>query len=75
MNAPEPVRPLDDYELQDRYLREEGRVFLTGTQALVRLPLVQRRLDRLAGLNTAGFISGYRGSPPGCRRPRRSAWP
>jgi indolepyruvate ferredoxin oxidoreductase len=65
MNAPEPVRPLDDYELQDRYQREEGRVFLTGTQALVRLPLVQRRLDRLAGLNTAGFISGYRGSPLG----------
>ena len=65
MNAPEPVQPLDDYELQDRYLREEGRVFLTGTQALVRLPLVQRQLDRLAGLNTAGFISGYRGSPLG----------
>ena len=65
MNAPEPVQPLDDYELQDRYLREEGRVFLTGTQALVRLPLVQRQLDRLAGQNTAGFISGYRGSPLG----------
>jgi indolepyruvate ferredoxin oxidoreductase len=65
MNAPEPVQPLDSYELQDRYLREEGRVFLTGTQALVRLPLVQRQLDRLAGLNTAGFISGYRGSPLG----------
>ena len=41
MNAPDPVQPLDDYELQDRYLREEGRVFLTGTQALVRLPLDQ----------------------------------
>ena len=65
MNSPETVRSLDDYELQDRYLREQGRVFLTGTQALVRLPLEQRRLDQLAGLETAGFISGYRGSPLG----------
>ncbi len=56
---------LDSYTLDDRYLREEGRVFLTGTQALVRIPLMQRRLDRAAGLNTAGFISGYRGSPLG----------
>ncbi|HEX5764447.1 MAG TPA: indolepyruvate ferredoxin oxidoreductase family protein [Woeseiaceae bacterium] len=54
---------IDSYELDDRYLRESGRVFLTGTQALVRIPLMQRRLDRAAGLNTAGFISGYRGSP------------
>ena len=49
--------------LDDRYLFDEGQVFLTGTQALVRLLLVQRRRDLLAGLNTAGFISGYRGSP------------
>ncbi|MBT8137184.1 MAG: indolepyruvate ferredoxin oxidoreductase family protein [Gammaproteobacteria bacterium] len=56
---------LDDYRLEDRYLRDSGRVFLTGTQALVRLPLLQRALDRQAGLNTAGFISGYRGSPLG----------
>ncbi|MDX1405346.1 MAG: indolepyruvate ferredoxin oxidoreductase family protein [Woeseiaceae bacterium] len=55
--------PLDNYELDDRYQRESGRVFLTGTQALVRIPLMQRTLDRAAGLNTAGFISGYRGSP------------
>jgi indolepyruvate ferredoxin oxidoreductase len=55
--------PLDNYELDDRYLRESGRVFLTGTQALVRIPLMQRTMDRAAGLNTAGFISGYRGSP------------
>src|SRR5690606_14737243 len=53
----------DTYELSDRYRRESGRVFLTGTQALVRVPLMQRRLDQAAGLNTAGFISGYRGSP------------
>ena len=61
----DPTPSLDDYQLQDRYLREEGRVFLTGTQALVRLPMMQRRLDELNGLNTAGFISGYRGSPLG----------
>jgi indolepyruvate ferredoxin oxidoreductase len=55
--------PLDNYELDDRYRRESGRVFLTGTQALVRIPLMQRTMDRAAGLDTAGFISGYRGSP------------
>ena len=57
--------PLDNYELLDRYRRESGRVFLTGTQALVRIPLMQRTMDRAAGLNTAGFVSGYRGSPLG----------
>ncbi|MEO1204410.1 MAG: pyruvate ferredoxin oxidoreductase, partial [Pseudomonadota bacterium] len=57
--------PLDNYELLDRYRRESGRVFLTGTQALVRIALMQATLDRAAGLNTAGFISGYRGSPLG----------
>ena len=57
--------PLDNYELADRYRRESGRVFLTGTQALVRIALMQRTLDRAAGLNTAGFVSGYRGSPLG----------
>ena len=56
---------LDDYQLDDRYRRDSGRVFLTGTQALVRIALMQRALDRAAGLNTAGFISGYRGSPLG----------
>jgi indolepyruvate ferredoxin oxidoreductase len=53
------------YELIDRYRRSEGRVFVSGTQALVRLALAQRAVDRAAGLNTAGFISGYRGSPLG----------
>ena len=65
MSATMPAYPLDNYELEDRYRRESGRVFLTGTQALVRIPLMQRTLDRAAGLNTAGFISGYRGSPLG----------
>ena len=53
------------YALEDRYRLESGRVFLTGNQALVRLPIMQKRRDRLAGLKTAGFISGYRGSPLG----------
>ncbi len=51
--------------LDDKYLTDEGRIYLTGVQALVRLPMIQRRIDRAAGLNTAGFISGYRGSPLG----------
>ena len=63
--APLHRYPLDNYELDDRYRRESGRVFLTGTQALVRIPLMQRTLDRARGLNTAGYISGYRGSPLG----------
>ena len=54
-----------DYRLQSRYVADEGRVFLTGIQALVRLPMMQARLDRARGLNTGGFISGYRGSPLG----------
>ncbi|ACG78791.1 pyruvate decarboxylase:Pyruvate ferredoxin/flavodoxin oxidoreductase [Phenylobacterium zucineum HLK1] len=47
------------------YNAEDGPTFMTGIQALVRLPLMQRRLDRLRGLNTAGLVSGYRGSPLG----------
>ncbi|MCD9149161.1 indolepyruvate ferredoxin oxidoreductase family protein [Pseudophaeobacter flagellatus] len=53
------------YKLDDRYARNEGRVFLTGTQALARVMLDQARRDKTAGLNTAGFVSGYRGSPLG----------
>ena len=56
---------LAQVKLDDKYTLDEGRVLLTGAQALVRLPLVQRRRDLAAGLNTAGFISGYRGSPLG----------
>ncbi len=51
--------------LDDKYALESGRVYLNGTQALVRLLLMQRARDRLHGLNTAGFVSGYRGSPLG----------
>jgi indolepyruvate ferredoxin oxidoreductase len=51
--------------LEDKYRLASGRIFLTGTQALVRLAMMQRERDLAAGLNTAGFISGYRGSPLG----------
>lgn len=53
------------YRLEDRYTLDTGRVFLTGTQALARIMLDQARRDRKAGLNTGGFVSGYRGSPLG----------
>ena len=51
--------------LDDKYVLDKGRVYLTGTQALVRLPMMQRQRDVAAGLNTGCFISGYRGSPLG----------
>jgi indolepyruvate ferredoxin oxidoreductase len=51
--------------LDDKFLLTEGRVFITGVQALLRVLMDQRRLDHAAGLNTAGFVSGYRGSPLG----------
>jgi len=51
--------------LDDKYRLETKRIYLSGVQALARLPMLQRERDRLAGLNTAGFISGYRGSPLG----------
>ena len=56
---------LRDYRLQDNLAATTGAVFLTGTQALVRLLLMQRRADEAAGLKTAAFVSGYRGSPLG----------
>ena len=65
--SPAPDEPaLDlDYQLQDNLTRTDDRIFLTGTQALVRILLAQSRNDRARGLNTAGFVSGYRGSPLG----------
>ncbi|SDM07151.1 indolepyruvate ferredoxin oxidoreductase [Oryzisolibacter propanilivorax] len=68
MNAPLPEhvrRALETVTLEDKYTLQEGRAFMSGVQALVRLPMLQRQRDAAAGLNTAGFISGYRGSPLG----------
>ena len=68
MNAPLPEsirKALESVTLDDKYSLESGRAFMSGVQALVRLPMLQRQRDARAGLNTAGFISGYRGSPLG----------
>ena len=54
-----------DVTLDDKYVLGQGRIYLTGIQALVRLPLEQRRRDARAGLSTAGYVTGYRGSPLG----------
>ena len=61
------AKPVDirNYQLDDRYRQSSGRVYLNGSQALVRLPMLQQELDKRNGLNTAGFISGYTGSPLG----------
>jgi indolepyruvate ferredoxin oxidoreductase len=55
--------------LDDKYRLEQGRVFMSGVQALVKRPMLQYQRDRLAGHHTAGFISGYRGSPLGSDDP------
>jgi len=68
MNAPLPDavrRALETATLDDKYSLGAGRAFMSGVQALVRLPMLQRQRDAVAGLNTGGFISGYRGSPLG----------
>ena len=52
-------------QLDDKYTQDEGQIYLSTLQAMVRLPLIQRRRDVAAGLNTAGLITGYRGSPIG----------
>ncbi|MFN9847799.1 MAG: indolepyruvate ferredoxin oxidoreductase family protein [Alphaproteobacteria bacterium] len=54
-----------DVTLDDKFLLTDGRVFITGVQTLLRVLIDQHRLDQAAGLNTAGFVSGYRGSPLG----------
>nr|MBC8241852.1 indolepyruvate ferredoxin oxidoreductase family protein [Alphaproteobacteria bacterium] len=56
---------LANVSLDDKYALESGRVFLTGTQAMVRLPMLQRQRDQARGLQTGCYISGYRGSPLG----------
>ena len=66
MRAVEAERQLDsEYRLEDRYRRENGSVFLTGTQALVRILIEQARRDKATGIRSAGLVSGYRGSPLG----------
>src|SRR5512135_3713494 len=65
MSLEKTAMTLANVSLDDKYTLENGRVFLTGIQALVRLPMMQRQRDLAAGLNTAGFVSGYRGSPLG----------
>ncbi len=68
MNAPlsDAVRQaLENVTLDDKYRLDTGRAFMSGVQALVKLPMLQRQRDALAGKSTAGFISGYRGSPLG----------
>jgi indolepyruvate ferredoxin oxidoreductase len=68
MNAPLPdsIRlALESVTLDDKYSLDHGSAFMSGVQALVRLPMLQRQRDQRLGKNTAGFISGYRGSPLG----------
>ena len=68
MNAPLPEhirKALETVTLDDKYSLDYGRAFMSGVQALVKLPMLQRQRDALQGKNTAGFISGYRGSPLG----------
>ena len=62
MNAPLPRQSVT---LDDKFLLQEGWIYITGTQALARLPIQQKLRDQAAGLKTGGFISGYRGSPMG----------
>ncbi|MBK9081603.1 MAG: indolepyruvate ferredoxin oxidoreductase family protein [Rhizobiales bacterium] len=57
--------PLADVSLADKYDLGKSRIFISGSQAIVRLLLMQKEMDRRAGLNTAGFVTGYRGSPLG----------
>jgi indolepyruvate ferredoxin oxidoreductase len=57
--------PLANVSLDDKFTLERGHVLISGTQAMVRAALMQRARDAAAGLNTAGYISGYRGSPLG----------
>ena len=68
MNAPLPEsirKALETVTLDDKYSLDHGRAFMSGVQALVKLPMLQRQRDARQGKNTAGFISGYRGSPLG----------
>ena len=59
------TKPLREVSLDSKYTLDEGAVLMNGNQALVRLTLLQQELDARNGLSTAGFMSGYRGSPLG----------
>ena len=63
--TPELHEALGRVTLDDKYTLAKGRAYMNGTQALVRLLMLQHERDAKAGLNTAGFVSGYRGSPLG----------
>ncbi|MFM8630551.1 MAG: indolepyruvate ferredoxin oxidoreductase family protein, partial [Betaproteobacteria bacterium] len=65
MKQETPPPPERQVSLDDKYTLERGWAFMSGIQALVRLPMMQRQRDQQAGLNTGGFVSGYRGSPLG----------
>jgi indolepyruvate ferredoxin oxidoreductase len=68
MSAPCPESPrsgIASVTLDDKYTLSRGPAFMSGVQALVKLPMLQRQRDLALGKNTAGFVSGYRGSPLG----------
>ena len=68
MNAPLPDhirKAIETVSLDDKYALNHGLAFMSGVQALVKLPMLQRVRDQQVGKNTAGFVSGYRGSPLG----------
>jgi indolepyruvate ferredoxin oxidoreductase len=68
MNAPLPEhirQALETVTLDDKYALDQGRAFMSGIHALVKLPMLQQLRDQRVGKNTGGFISGYRGSPLG----------
>ena len=56
---------LQSVHIDDKYDLDKDHIFITGTQAVVRLTLMQKERDRRAGLNTGGYVTGYRGSPIG----------
>ncbi|MEN8723906.1 MAG: indolepyruvate ferredoxin oxidoreductase family protein [Alphaproteobacteria bacterium] len=63
--TPPPLKPQRAVSLEDKYRLDKARAYITGIEALVRLPMLQHQRDLERGLNTAGFVSGYRGSPLG----------
>ncbi|GAB5414670.1 MAG: indolepyruvate ferredoxin oxidoreductase family protein [Congregibacter sp.] len=63
--APHAARNIKNISLDDKYALDATRAYMTGIEALVRLPMLQHQRDQQRGLNTAAFVSGYRGSPLG----------